>query len=223
MKKNWVRLSILGVIVFIVTFLVRFPADKLANLIQENSHAGIHWQSVSGTVLDAHVQGLVVNLQDNRALYIENIDLEVSLPTLLTGRINTQIHAYNQAGYVNGMLVLGLNSWSLRDLSGDIDLMHLQSAIPELGLLQAGGMLKLSVPLLSGDYHALPHSGSMVFTINGLQLGVIIDGQELGSYMLSASVNGEDGFRGILETIPEESQLFIEGNGFYTPKPADII
>jgi hypothetical protein len=194
MKKYWIRLTILGAIVFLVTLSFRFPAAKVAVLIQENSLPGVQWQNVSGTVLDARVDGMVLTLQNNNKLYIERIDLDTSLPALLTGRISTRLYVINQGGSINGRLILGIHGWSFVDLTGEIDL-----------------------DSLACDYHTLPSSGSGTLIIRGLQFGVIMDEQLLGSYKLTVSTDEKDGFTAKLVTIPEESQLFMEGDGRYSP------
>jgi hypothetical protein len=217
MKKYWIRLTILGAIVFLVTLSFRFPAAKVAVLIQENSLPGVQWQNVSGTVLDARVDGMVLTLQNNNKLYIERIDLDTSLPALLTGRISTRLYVINQGGSINGRLILGIHGWSFVDLTGEIDLDSLQSIFPELGLFETKGELEFFAPSLAGDYHTLPSSGSGTLIIRGLQFGVIMDEQLLGSYKLTVSTDEKDGFTAKLVTIPEESQLFMEGDGRYSP------
>ncbi len=88
--------------------------------------------------------------------------------------------------------------------------------------MEARGDLNISAPSLSGDYHALPNSGFVTITINGLQLGVIIDRQHFGTYTLSVSTNEYAAYIAELDTLYNESLFIIEGDGLYNPTDKTI-
>jgi hypothetical protein len=222
MKKNWFRLSILGVLVFMTTFVIRFPAEKLVELIQKNALPGIHWQTVSGTVFDARIEGVTLSLQNNRRLYVENLKISTSFPALLIGQIQSNLNISGQDVFIDGKIKLGINSWSVNKLSGEINIENLYTIIPELELLEASGDLNISAQSLTGDYHALPRKGFVTLIINGLQLGVISGRQSLGSYTLTLSTNEQEAYSVEIDTLYDSSLLFIEGDGHYTPVDKSI-
>jgi hypothetical protein len=187
------------------------PARYAADWIKKHSTQTLNWQSVSGSVFDVSIYGLEIGTGSGRAIYLDRLDMQTSVLSLLTGRIHANMSAYSGRSVIDSKITFGIWHWAIDDLNGEVDLKELSRSIPELEILGLRGVLVLTGEDLKAAYDAPPNSGDLEIYIKGLGLAMVNYGQPLGDYQLSLDSMDEEVISGVIETVSTDSQVFMSG------------
>ena len=208
---NWARLGLLGSLVFLLALISTLPASLAGNWIRKDKAQDITWQSLSGSIFDASVQGVTIKTGQGRVVTLDRLAIQNSILYLLTGRIVSNVSARIGESVIHSRLKFCVNRWVVDSLRGEIDLMNLSSFIPELELMGVRGMITLSDVGLEGIYHATPGNGHGEIDIYELRMAVVNTSASLGNYRLSISSIDQQNIKGKIETVSADSQLYING------------
>ena len=213
MRRRWLQLGGIGLLVFLVTFLINFPAAWALQLLHARLPVQLAWEDASGTVFDGAASRLSVVLDGGRVLRFENVSLRMSLLPLLLGRMETDFDARGYEGGIQGRAILGPRTWRVARTEGRVSLAAFAEALPEIALLGLSGRLSFSGEGLSGGYRAPPVTGSMNAIVEELRVGLIETGSAIGSYRLSLNADPGEPLDFGVDTPSPASMLIIEGEG----------
>lgn len=211
MKRYWLQLVSLGVAVFFIAAVIRFPAELALHLLRDRVPAALAWQDINGTVFNATVSGLMVEAAAGRRIMLEKLEIRTSALSLLLGRLVMDMRALTLEGEVTGKVALRRAGWAVTGVAGSLPLQDLAALAPELAGMGAAGLLAFTADTLSGRYKQLPDAGRINMTVEDVRLDLLYADGELGSYSMEIRSGGAARLEGRLETLDSNALLGIAG------------
>jgi len=212
MQQYQFRLGLLGLVVFIIVMLAQLPASWVLSWIEAGTSQRLLWQHASGSVFDARVGALTVDVAPDRRIVLEQIELDTSILPLLVGRLIFEFKGRVNNEEFSGRANLGWGKWRLHQVQGRISLEALASLLPELEIFGVRGDVLFRGDSLVGRYNQLPDTGSVDAMIDGLYLGLIQTREPLGSYTIKLHDNDAGQMSGALLTVGDDALLNFEVN-----------
>lgn len=200
MRKRWVRLVGLGVVVYLLALVVQFPASWALHWARDSVPDTVAWEGVEGTVWSPRFQRIAVSLPGGGRLQIGPGEVRMRPGSLFTGKLGYTFRAEVLGGQVRGRLNYGLgNQWVIPKLQARLDLASLGEVDPRLAMAEARGTLLLAGQDLHGG--SLPEGGQVRATLEGLRLGLLPTEDALGEYALEGEVSGPGLLEGTVESL----------------------
>ncbi|KPV40119.1 hypothetical protein AN478_08210 [Thiohalorhabdus denitrificans] len=200
MKKRWVRLIGLGVVVYLLALVVQFPASWALHWARGSVPDTVAWEGVEGTVWSPRFQRVAVSLPNGGRLLIGPGEVRMQPGKLLTGELGYTFRAELLGGQVRGRLNHGFGDrWEIPEIQGRLDLANLGEVDPRLAMAEARGGLLFAGQELHGG--SLPEGGQVRATLEDLRVGLVPTAGPLGEYALEGEVSGPGRLEGTVETL----------------------
>lgn len=212
MRRRWLRLTLLGVVVFALALLFRIPAGWALYLAEKRVPVDLGWQGASGTAWDAQVERLVVTLPTGREAVVGPLRLHTHLLAAVTGSVPVDFRVQSRFGEASGSLRLAPGGWQVPEVRGRLALAELPRLVPQLEVAGLEGQVLFRGQDLAGSFSGgPPRSGTLRASLDGLRVGLIRTERPLGDYALEMQAQGGEGFRGKVRTVNEKALLGVQG------------
>ncbi|HKJ71065.1 MAG TPA: type II secretion system protein N [Gammaproteobacteria bacterium] len=211
MRRRWVRLTLLGAVVFGVALIFQIPAGWALYLARDRIPQTVQWQGVSGSVFDASVERVTVSLPGGARVVAGPVTVRTGLVGALTGSLPVDFRGRVLGGEVSGRARLGPGGWRIPDIHGRLDLGGLPRALPQLEVAGLSGEVLFRGQGLAGSYRGTPRQGRLRASVESLQAGLIRTDRPLGDYALDLTLGEDGGLQGQVRTVAEDPLLGIKG------------
>ncbi len=205
------RLCVTGLVIFLLTLVVYFPADRASHFLSAYVPETVIWQKLDGTLFAPTFHNTTLLITDGRRLQLDRIHLHLFKMPLIAGQIKFQFDIEVGDGQIHGTAILNKSSWQIPKLEGDIALMSLTNIAPEMVIAGVGGRAIFKGSRIAGDLQGRSVTGQLDLMIESLQLGMLNSEKPVGSYMLVLQGTEDKGIHGTLNTKPAEAQLSVQG------------
>ncbi len=209
MNRRWVKLSIAGTCILLISAILNFPASLALGWVKQNSPTPVEWQQVDGSIFNADVFGLSIKTEQGRLINLDRLSTSTSILSLLSGTISTEFEFWKNNSSVSGKSALTPGSWKISDASGEIFISDLNQIFPEIVLFGVSGEFKIQQINLSGEYYQLPNSGNFELEASRLKSSMFNLSQPIGSYRVSADNIDNDNIIVSIVNLTGENQVFI--------------
>jgi len=211
MTAHSLRLSVTGLVIFLLTLVVYFPADRASHLLSAYVPETLTWQKLDGTLFEPIFHSTTLRITDGRRLHLDRIKLHLLKMPLFTGQIKFQFDVEVGDGQIHGTAILNKSSWQIPMLDGDIALVSLANIAPEMVIAGVDGRAIFKGSRIAGDLQGRSVTGQLELVIDALQLDMLNSEKPVGSYMLVLQGTEDKGIHGTLDTKPAEAQLSVQG------------
>ncbi len=206
------RLLYAGLAIFLISFLIQLPADRVLHRYRDEIPVNIQWQQVTGTVFHPVFYNFSFRVSDTRSLLIESLDVRVSILSLLLGRLKLQFELVPDEGEVSGVVILNRDGWQLSQIEGTLPVQILSMLLPELNMFGPSGRIVFDGNALAGNYRRLPATGRFEANIEGLQLDQLKTHRPLGNYSIQLQTVDGGAVQGKIETVSADALLSVQGD-----------
>ncbi len=208
MSRRWLKLSIAGVFILLITAILNFPASLALGWAQQRSAYPIEWQQIDGSIFNLNIYGLSVKTVQGRLINLDRVSISTSKLSLLLGNISTEFQIWKNDSQVSGIGIITLEAWKLSEVSGEILVTDLTHIFPELELFGISGVLELEHTNLSGEVNQLPNSGNFKLDISGLT-SAMFGSRPIGSYRLIDDEINDKHIIASIVNIADDNQVFV--------------
>jgi hypothetical protein len=222
-SRNRLSLGLLGIPVFLITILINFPAEPIAERLRVNTLSTLNWQSMTGSIFNVEISGFSITTKSGRNYYLDKLVLQTSVLPLLTGRIITHVSTQIEDAYVKAELEMYLNQWRLNQVDGTIKMNELSSLFPEISLIGIQGELEIKGEDISGQYNELPNTGKLDLTLQSLNLDLFQTNRSLGNYRLLFTIVENTQMQGKISMMEGKHLLNIDADIFLNIKEKNIL
>ena len=205
------RLSVAGLVIFLLTLIVYFPADRALHILREHIPESIEWQQLDGSLFAPTFHNTTLRITDGRRLQLDRIQLHLFKMPLFVGQIKFQFDIEVGDGQIHGTALLNKSSWQIPKLDGDIALVSLTNIAPEMEIAGVDGRAIFKGSRIAGDLQGRTVTGQLELEIKSLQLDMLNTNKPLGSYTLALQGSETTGIQGSLSTTSTDAQLYIQG------------
>ena len=204
------RLLIAGLLVFLLTLLVNFPADQLFTLFRGRIPESVSWQQVSGTIFRPVFHQVNIHLADGRRLQLDSVDISFSPLQILPGGNGLKTEVMLAGGRTLAWVKPGMARLQINSIEGDLQLQGMAGLTPLVGGLGVSGYIHFTGDALDVDYQGQPQAGDLEISITDLMLKQLDASGPLGNY--TARLHIVDGIvQGNIGTSSVNAPLHIEG------------
>ena len=211
MKRRWLGLLLLGLIIYALVLAYRFPAAWALHWSRDRIPPTVEWGGVSGSVLDARVARLALTVPGGGTPVIGPVEWRTSLHRAVFGHMPLTFRAEALQGEVNGQARLQPGGWRLPVLKGRFSLAALPEVLPQLAMAQVEGRVLFRARDLQGGYAQPPQSGKLRATVEGLAAGLIETDRPLGDYQVALELQSGGQLAGEVTTVNDDALLRIQG------------
>lgn len=219
MKKTG-RLLLAGLLAFILALPLYLPAAFVLTRLADRVPHGIAWREVSGALLKPHLHSVSIDLPYGNRFVIDEMVADISLWSLLKGRIGGTFEVRLGDDRISGAGSLGAGRWQIESLEGDLKVGSISNRIPGAELAISSGQVELSGERWSGVYNAFPDRGSLQIRL--IQLQSDLAGPDpLGDYQIFANTDAQ-GLKAEVATTNVDALLNVTATGSVNPSIREI-
>ncbi|HKJ88408.1 MAG TPA: type II secretion system protein N [Gammaproteobacteria bacterium] len=200
MRKRWVRLLLLGLLVYTLTLVVQLPASWALYWARGSVPHTVRWHGVEGTVWNPRIARLTVRLPGGPRVPAGPVAVDFHPAGLFTGHLGAGFRAELLGGEIHGQMAAGMGGkWRIPQIQGRLDLASLADVDSRIGLAEPRGHLLFAGKDLSGQQ--LPEQGSLRASLEGFQTALLPTDGPVGEYALQAKVAGPGRLQGTVKTV----------------------
>jgi len=223
MKRYWLQLGVIGLLVFFAALVVRMPAAWAFHWARESLPLGPAWEDVSGGLFHARLYGVSLVLPGGYDIRLDTVELRPRITGLFLGSLSFNYRLQVDNGDMSGRSRFGMNSWRLSALDGRMPLSNLETVFPRLQIAGLRGRLLFRGEELSAVYGRLPHAGHLDMRIENLRSELVTMPDSLGDYSIRLRAVTDEGIRGRVETLAKDALLRIEGDVRIDPDSRQLV